>query len=169
MIARICGVLICLGAVLVLTFITVKAGVEQKRQFSDPAYQAELLINQSQQINGALIFLANDHPAEILGGAKDLSAPQDSVSAELAMLVSYGYLSSVPTPAAGNPYRISEIFSETLPEAIGIDSRVLYTNGISDDVCSAIEKKSRKNPSLFGCVAGTVAGSKHNTFWYRLR
>lgn len=165
MIARICGVLICLGAVLVLTFITVKAGVEQKRQFLDPTYQAELLINQSQQINSALIFLANDHPAESLDVAEDLSAPQDSVSPKLAKLVSYGYLSSVSTPAGGNPYRISAILSETLPEAIGIDSRVIYTSGISDDICSAVEKKSRKDPSLFGCIAG----SKHNTFWYRLR
>jgi hypothetical protein len=127
---------------------------------------ASTFINQGQQINGAHVLYKNDNAGASLTQVNETAVGATPVSTELTKLVTQKYLSSVPTPPKGNPYRISDNLSITVTEATGITAKAIYDTSaaIPAAVCTIISDQAANSTGTFGCVTGAAA----NTVWYRM-
>lgn len=134
--------------------------------------QANEMISQAQQISMALRIYRSDQPL--------LSAAYDNKWLIGKREVTYGYpsplletmrekhyLSSVPRPLVGTPYRVvtqASFIQNARP--VNLDAVILSTslspNGISARLCSEF---NRRQVSAFGCLQATA--EEGNVFWYR--
>jgi hypothetical protein len=134
---------------------------------------ASAFINQGQQINGAHTLYKNDNAGFSLSVAGDQAADE----AQLNLLVSGKYLSSVPKAPKGT-YFLDSLDAIESNTTAGV-AKALVVNGVGvvpDEVCQIINAQAggsavgvtptvQGNSETFGCFVDATGG---NTVWYRM-
>jgi hypothetical protein len=160
-------------ALLIMAFllVVIKMSTEGYTQQKTLA-QANEMVSQAQQISMALRIYRSDHP--LLNTAYDNKWLIDKraltygyPSPLLEAMRDKHYLSSVPRPLVGTPYRVvTQVSFIQNARPVTLDSVILSSslspNGISARLCSEL---NRRQVSAFGCLQTTA--EEGNVFWYR--
>lgn len=123
---------------------------------------ASAFVNQGQQVNGVHTLYKNDNAGERI----------DS-TAELDLLVTEGYLSSIPVPAVGNQWAVADLeITPAVGEVAAVSISTLQststdaTKEIPAEVCDLINEQAGVGSQTFGCVKDHA--TLGNTVWYRM-